>query len=264
VVEALGELQLAERKARLMLIRITNNCDMGCTHCLIEATPDGEHMAEETFDQVVKFLIDLNLPQRLAMLSGGEPTKHPDLLPMIDMLHFHNYYVTVLSNGEFLHTNPVLAAEVLEAADLIQVTNDARFYPRHVPDYPHPKVYFERHIQALSPFGRAKEAEMPVERQAPSCFNLRSVTRATGTFQAGLMYLRQLHKLCTPSINPDGSISAGEARGCTKIGTVFDSLETITKNVRNMTCAKCGLVNRLDQKLKRAIGEASLILPGER
>lgn len=32
-----------------MLIRITNRCMMGCNHCMVDATPEGEHMAFDTY-----------------------------------------------------------------------------------------------------------------------------------------------------------------------------------------------------------------------
>lgn len=244
-----------------MLVRITHSCDMGCPHCMIEATPDGEHMAIKTFARAVAMAVAIG--DRAILVSGGEPTRHPSLLDFLWLVQTAKLYTVLLSNGEFLHADEEYRDKVLSVADMVQVTNDPRYYPRHVADFKHPKVCFERSIACVSPFGRAVTNNIASPRQSPHCFNLRSLARATGSFVAAVQHERAMHKMCTPSINPDGSISAGEGRYCTKIGTVFDSFDTIDKNVCSMTCSKCGLVENLAQNYKRAIGEASLFLGDE-
>ena len=39
-----------------MILKITNHCDMGCTHCL----PNGEHMSEENFYLALEKIKDYN------------------------------------------------------------------------------------------------------------------------------------------------------------------------------------------------------------
>lgn len=44
-----------------MLLKITEKCSMGCTHCMNNATPDGQHMSEKVFDDSLDFLIKNNV-----------------------------------------------------------------------------------------------------------------------------------------------------------------------------------------------------------
>jgi len=237
-----------------MLIRITNHCTMGCTHCLVEATPAGEHMASETFEAVVRFVLAEGFP--FLMVSGGEPTDHPSIVEFIKHAVSEGLYTLVLSNGEFLHGNEKRHEAILEAATGVQVTNDPRFYPRRVEPYEHPKVAWETHIRMVSPQGRAKDTGL-ADKTIPECFNLRSLVRSGMTFQAARLTLAGRGRFCTPSINVDGSISAGEAPSCKKIGYVTDDDATITHNLREMRCQRCGLTAKLDSRHKQAIGESS-------
>ena len=57
-----------------MLVKITTQCSMGCTHCMEEALPEGECMPLETFKKVLPFIEACYGGVRIIMLSGGEPT----------------------------------------------------------------------------------------------------------------------------------------------------------------------------------------------
>ena len=37
-----------------MLVRITNRCQMGCSHCFTDSTPEGQHMTHHTFEQALQ------------------------------------------------------------------------------------------------------------------------------------------------------------------------------------------------------------------
>jgi hypothetical protein len=164
------------------------------------------------------------------------------------------FKTTLLSNGMFL-TDQELTKAILDLDIFVQVTNDPRFYPKEVPHVEHKNIIYENNIRLVSPFGRALENNIPVTRQSPLCFNLRSIVRHYHDFFQGLLMLRQKVKMCTPSINIDGSISAGESNSCHHIGTVNDSNLVLTNKLCSMTCAKCGLVHNLDDPHKTAIGE---------
>lgn len=245
-----------------MLIRITNKCRMGCNHCMVDAKPDGESMTMETFKDVVAFVGRFQF--QVAMLSGGEPTEHPDLLKMIDILQAEDIIVMVLSNGMFIEEKPELADILIEKKIMIQVTRDPRFYPvdphwqidfpKFVKEYPN--FCFEDHIRMVSPFGRALTNKLECNRQSPLCFNLRSIGRKLRDFTAAVLQLRLMHKMCIPSINPDGTLVAGEAPSCHVIGCVTDNNLTLTNNLCQMKCNKCGLANDLPPEYRHAIGES--------
>jgi len=88
-----------------MVFRITNFCDMGCPHCMMESTIKGEHASMELIDKMLKFA-ELSPKTKHIQISGGEPTSHPDILNILDkVLTFgkeKNIPITLISNGEFL------------------------------------------------------------------------------------------------------------------------------------------------------------------
>jgi len=236
-----------------MLIRITNKCTMGCNHCVVEASPSGAHMSAEVFDATLDWMQRLNL-LRLLLISGGEPTEHPDLLQFLARAYPY-FTVFLLSNGEFLHADKQFRDRVLAVVHVVQVTNDSRYYPRYVPDFDHPRVTFERHISTFTSMGRAKSLSIPSNRKAPFCFNVRSLTRNTGSVATSINALTLKRKACSPSVNIDGSVSAGEMPFCSKVGTVYDSDAKITKNLLQLKCSRCGLIDKLSDEYKAAVGE---------
>ena len=87
------------------------------------------------------------------------------------------------------------------------------------------------------------------------CFNIRSLTRSYGSLPKVLETLEFSGKMCTPSINVDGSISAGEGNECCRIGFVNDDISVIENNIVNMKCNFCGLENNItDKRFRNAIG----------
>lgn len=235
-----------------MLVRITEKCNMGCSHCMINASLEGEHMSMNIYKQTLEF-IEYNLFPYI-LISGGEPTLHPDLMTMIKMAQDKNFYIMLLSNGTFLE-NPELKKTLLKTGITIQITNDKRFYPRRVPIVEHPNLNYEHKIRTVSPFHRALTNKIDITRQSPLCFNLRSIARNLRDFKKTIFMLRSKMYACTPSINIDGSIAAGESNQCTVFGTVFDNSTTLIGNLCSLKCGRCGLYKNLDTVHKDAIGE---------
>jgi len=236
-----------------MLIKLTTHCTMGCLHCMEDATPDGVHMRDQTFEQVLDFLGRVSSP--FVMLSGGEPTDHPHILSYIKELQDRNIKILLMSNGLFMY-DEALCRTLLNSDILIQIINDLRYYPRRVPKPPD-HVVFDTKINApLAPFGRALVNNIPVERLSPTCFNFRSLMRSGRDFRACLNYLWMMGRFCTPSITHEGYIVAGESRFCSSIGHVTSTDEELTEAACSLTCSNCGLVNNLNSDQKRAIGES--------
>lgn len=236
-----------------MLIRITECCRMGCSHCMIDATPKGQHMSFEMFEKAIRF----SETDFLLIISGGEPLEHPNFFEFAQMIKkskFNQKMVTILSNGMFLEDEE-LRERVLDLGFSIQITNDSRFYPRPIPNFSHPLICgIERKLRIVSPLGRAAKNHLSSGRHSPLCFNLRSVVRNFGNFRLGVLYLRSTGKFCTPSINVDGSISAGESNQCYRIGTVDSSDSELTNNLLSMQCNHCGLEDNLKHEYREAIG----------
>lgn len=220
---------------------------MGCSHCMIESTPDGRHMDPDTYKESLEFTAKYD--HTLVFLSGGEPTDHPHFM---DFLHLAKWYmnkgkvlyVLVASNGMFLE-NESYTKDILKVGVPFQITNDPRFYPKRIKKVEHKLLTYEDTIRLLTPMGRATTNKLQTARQSPLCFNLRSVCRHYSSLKEALTHLRGAGKMCSPSINISGRIVAGESRNCFMIGTVRSSEEVILNNINNMQCGKCGLQENL-------------------
>jgi hypothetical protein len=209
------------------------------------------------------------------LLSGGEPTEHPDIEQIIAKVLSQGLVAMLLTNGMWLadkeKKRSILRDEWEYPRLLIQVTNDKRFYPKKPPRCDDQRIgAFVTSLSLMMPVGRFKgkvHDEVPM-RTAPACFNLRSMTRQFGSVQRAISMLRLrgssgLSGQCIPSISANGDLVAGEGRFCHKVGTVDSSVREVTDAILGMRCSRCGLVNGLSQEQKRAIGESRLFVPGE-
>ncbi len=230
-----------------MLVRITNSCRMGCTHCMIEATPEGGHMSVDTFKDTAAF--NAKFDPYLLFISGGEPTDHPQFLEILKIAKSFKdagrvAAVLVASNGMFLE-NKAYTKEILKFKIPFQITNDPSYYPKRINKVDHPLFVYEHSIQLVSPIGRAASNKLETKRQSPLCFNLRSLNLKYGVFIFAVKHLRSIMKMCSPSINIDGSVVAGESSSCYKFGTVNSPDEELSRNLSNMKCGKCNLHKNL-------------------
>ena len=229
---------------------------MGCSHCFIEASsPEGEHMSLTTYERALR--ITRLLHSHVVIISGGEPFEHPDIFTMIDKAIGQEFVTIVATNGLALLDQKTRDRARATGAYL-QISNDQRFYPRNLQPVQHvfegPRFAFEMHIRTIVPCRRTREAGIEANRKSPMCFNLRSITRNYDIIRA-ISMLEMEGRFCSPSINIDGSIRASEADTCVKLGTIASTEIELDQALRNMTCARCGLVDKLDEKHLAAIGE---------
>ena len=85
-----------------MLIQITNTCHMGCPHCMDRATPDPQHMPWPLVERSVAWAQSLGV--RTMLISGGEPTCHPEWKRILDYCAERFMFVIVPTNGSWLET----------------------------------------------------------------------------------------------------------------------------------------------------------------
>lgn len=239
-----------------MLIRVTDKCTMGCIHCMIDkSSPKGEHMTLETFDKAL--LLSYLLGARFIILSGGEPFDHPAIFDIIAKTQAHGFITMVASNGLFA-LDPDMRQQAARSGAMIQITNDPRYYPRDLrlvqEIFTDQGWSFEDHIRLIFPCRRTKTAGLDPTRQSPTCFNLRSATLQYDLISA-IIVLQNQGKLCSPSINTDGSIVAGESDTCFKIGTVDSTEGELDDSLRTIHCNRCGLQHNLEPRYLTAIGE---------
>lgn len=268
-----------------MLIKVTNRCGAGCSHCFEDSTPSGSHMTAETFGRaldmtrrVEALAWKIGCPPSI-LLSGGECTEHPDIVKMIETVVAQRLLPVLLTNGMWL------ADKVMRDALLrpewphlfVQVTHDPRFYPSEPPPrIDDRRVHYVESLSVLMPLGRAARKKGGLldlgvpSRKAPSSFNLRSMTRSLGGIEQAIAMMRSRVALglsmaghCTPTVSDTGDVMAGETRLCFKIGTVDSTNEELTRGLVEMRCNRCGLVDNLDLEHKRAIGESTLFAARE-
>lgn len=249
-----------------MLIRITNRCHMNCSHCMIDASgPEGEHMTHDTFERALD--LRARLEARITMLSGGEPTDHPDFFELatkaLEAISDSLGVYILASNGLFVLDDQKYA-DMCELTQkgcgflVVQITNDSRYYSRNLAlvqerfDLPHWR--FTDHLRQIMPCRRTHENNIEPSRVVPLCANLRANTRRHGLLRS-VVALESVMRTCSPSVSVDGSVRAGEMDTCYKIGDVTDSVETLESNLVNMTCNACGLRDNLKPDLKEMLGE---------
>lgn len=244
-----------------MLIRITNKCRMQCSHCMIDGvSPKGEHMTKEIFLAALAFAEKCGV--RILLISGGEPTEHPDFAELLWIASRRFVGVMLATNGMWLD-NAVLVQKVASYRNvLVQITNDPRFYPKWV-DFPENfpeelRTPWEivREIPTLAPSDRVADSGMlhMVTRHSPGSFNLRSAVRQLGLAK-GITELENRGRFCQPSIDVDGTVRAGEADTCFSLGDVTDPPAVIEYSIKNMgSCNACGLEDNLDNYHRAAIG----------
>jgi len=235
-----------------MLVRITNKCQMMCSHCFTNATPDSTDMMGMTlFVKIIKFILENDAP--LLLISGGEPFENPLIFQMVDIAKGSGLECIILSNGMFTENDEMLE-KVLAMNIPIQITNDKRYYPKKVKYVKHNLLTYNDIIPNITPLGRAIESNIAYSSHSPLCFNIRSLTHATKDYISAISLLRyRCQKYCTPSINIDGTISVGETSNCAIIGDIDSTSKELTKNIINMKCNKCGMEKNLGPEHRRAI-----------
>lgn len=265
-----------------MLIKVTNKCGMGCSHCMEESTPKGEHMTWETFLKAldmtrrVEGLVWSQGYPPFILLSGGECSEHPEIVRMVEEVVRQEMHPLLITNGMWLG-NPELRDALLrpEWTTLrVQVTNDPRFYPTAPPTFEDERIVFVPTLTALVPLGRAArkkniDAKGVPEKNAPTSFNLRSLARSYRSIEQAVAVIRLKTLMgssgfCIPSVCDNGDVVAGETRLCWKIGTVDSTNDELTRGLLDMgVCNRCGLEDNLTQPQKRAIGITTLFLGSE-
>lgn len=113
---------------------------MGCTHCINDAKPVERHMTENTLTNVLNFIKVEKIYHHL-IISGGEPTEHPDFVNMITkIIDFSKSFdepteIVITTNGFWILDNIDTAKQIINMKNdntdvLFQVSTDIRYYPK--------------------------------------------------------------------------------------------------------------------------------------
>ncbi|MBK1880107.1 radical SAM protein [Pelagicoccus mobilis] len=94
----------------VLLVEITQKCNLTCPTCYASSSPQNDHfLSLKEYDALLdKLLANQHGDADALQLSGGEPTIHPDILPMIELAYekgFKQVYINTngikLSNDTF-------------------------------------------------------------------------------------------------------------------------------------------------------------------
>ena len=81
-----------------MMIKITEKCSMGCSHCMNRATCNGKHMSFDIFKDVIEF--QKKYGGRFCFITGGEPLVHPQISTLLAELNkTHLFDINIETNG---------------------------------------------------------------------------------------------------------------------------------------------------------------------
>lgn len=222
-----------------MLIKLTDQCSMGCPHCMEDARETGAMMDLHTFKEAVQFGKYIGSPAFI--LSGGEPTENPLLLEMCgwlsDALRGSRSVFSIVSNGMWLKDpqkwQRIETIGKLPSCAGIQVYTNKKWYKEYDYVVEHKAEYenFPRVVVDIdSPIymqdlGRAKwnhEAQMEVINNPHfmSCLNSALLAHQTDNPQifGCLQFVNQ--QFCKPSVDAMGDVHMSEGRLCPSVGNV--------------------------------------------
>lgn len=261
-----------------MLIKLTESCSMGCNHCMNDAKPCDRHMTMETLNHMMDFLIENEIYKDL-IISGGEPTEHPEFMSMIRTIinrlktdprsRGAHKIVTITTNGVWCESHYDETKEIVEMGSsrllvTFQVSNDSRYYPKRIDlDNPVFKLFgvvpcIDEHcVQQIYPQGRARNFEK-WEAKCSKCFNVRAIAKQLAFKNIRFPMLKDIvktlenaNKFCTPAIHYNGGIGLGESDLCPIVATIFDSDKTIVNNILHFECHACDFINAKLPELHR-------------
>lgn len=244
-----------------MLLQITTQCLEGCSHCMANATPDGIHMSEETFQASLELIKKLR--PRNIQVTGGEPTLHPNFYSFCAQLCELDAIVILESNGSFI-ADPERTEKVKALTRkniLVQVRTHPIYYPNYKDIFTNKELrkittlVFDDEIN-LIPFGRAVKNHQDKINWAfkPTCSNMFLLSRQVPTFSAIIQTMEAHSFFCKPLLAPTGRIHVGETSSCQELGSVWDSPELLYTSIRNKKpCGNCGLVKNIPTRAMRRI-----------
>lgn len=246
-----------------MLIQITNRCHMGCPHCMQDSNPQGQHMTEETFAQVLDFCREAQ--PFVVSVTGGEPTEHPRWEHIVRCLRNLPSVgrIAIITNGAWIEdskTRIAMARLIREAkgAVKVQVYSHPKYYRDHEWTASHEAQF--RSIGCIPDFtspifmqdlGRARkncQEETAESDHVPSCINSHLIAVQARSLPHFLTMAAQAAKFCRPLIDPDGNIHMSESHLCPTVAHVSDgAAEAFRKMRASRPCKGCRLYTNFVQ-----------------
>ncbi len=105
----LNDVLKSSRPVRFAWIEITSVCNQKCLHCFLgEDLNRYKHIPFKRIKENIDTLVKEGIRQ--LVISGGEPTLHPQIIEILDYAGRANVNLSLLSNGSSIHNNSVIEA----------------------------------------------------------------------------------------------------------------------------------------------------------
>lgn len=103
-----------EQRVLLPIVPITSACDLSCPICYTHNKNDSAfHMPEAELTKILQSLRALAPERRIINITGGEPTQHPDLLPLLERCRAEGIHrITLSTHGLRFLKDDTLAARL--------------------------------------------------------------------------------------------------------------------------------------------------------
>lgn len=244
-----------------MIINITQHCTLRCPHCMQNAGPERkEFMSKEMFYEALKFA--KNIGSNVVMISGGEPTSHPDFFEFLEALVKSDFIsMSIISNGTFLrdHAFTEKFAGMVTSREglLVQISSFKGLYSNyddvHKPNLKALRLFGKKAVVCdnpgdirMKPLGRACSGEWYEEAKRvngfPSCANAALILAQTKVIHGiGIgALLEQFGRFCLPIVSWDGSIRLGESEQCKVIANISEPISHINQKLFSFRpCGGC-------------------------
>ena len=247
-----------------MIIKITEKCSMGCSHCMNNALPTGKHMDFNTFKDAIRF--QKQYGGAFCIISGGEPGEHPEFLDFLKyaLLNLPGVFITVTTNGVWMADKYNTIANLYDVYDKnlwFQVTTVDEYYPTKInldnPVYSIPNVIVCKEIENMYGQGRALTNHLEYHNKCSRCMNVRLVAHQLNTHRLDVITSSLTIKgfFCTPHISITGDIKLGESDLCPVCSNIYKTEEEIVDDILNFHCHQCDHINKnLTQQCLDIIG----------
>jgi uncharacterized radical SAM superfamily Fe-S cluster-containing enzyme len=111
-----------EQHTCIGLIEVTSSCNLKCPMCFAESGPGGRHIDFATYTRMVDRYVALEGAADVLQISGGEPTIHPDIVPMVRYAYEQPIQAVMINtNGIRLARDPRLVEALAPMRDRLEI-----------------------------------------------------------------------------------------------------------------------------------------------
>lgn len=108
------------------------DCNLQCPGCDTEYSRDTSELGEMTVDQIINVVNDGIAPNRLVIISGGEPFRQ-NLIPFISNLYEDCIHVQIETNGVLAPQDNEGWVNILRQATIVCSPKTTKLHPKMIP-----------------------------------------------------------------------------------------------------------------------------------